>query len=146
MKKIMSVILVLVMMVNVGITANAAVYNKEEGTVSYVLVTCLSMLGMTPDPSLEMGEDGMIWTRQCTLTELEETAVRIGGDLDFTGEGNVYMWYDVSENIGTFTIVGEFTYYWADDEEQIFHFWQETVSVDDEGDLVPMTEWEEIYW
>lgn len=146
MKKIMSIILVVMMLVGIGVTANAAVYNEEENSVNYTLVVCLTMLGMTPDPNLEMGEEGMIWTRQCTLTELEETAVRLGGDLDFSGEGDVYMWYDVSENIGTFTIVGEFTYYWADDEEQIFHFWQETVSVDDEGDLVPMTEWEEIYW
>lgn len=146
MKKIMSIILAVMMLVGSSVTANAAVYNEEENSVNYTLAVCLTMLGMTPDPNLEMGEEGMIWTRQCTLTELEETAVRLGGDLDFSGEGDVYMWYDVSENIGTFTIVGEFTYYWADDEEQIFHFWQETVSVDDEGDLVPMTEWEEIYW
>lgn len=146
MKKFIAMILAMIMMVSVGITANAAVYNEEENSVNYTLVVCLTMLGMTPDPNLEMDEDGMIWTRQCTLPELEETAVRLGGDLDFSGEGDVYMWYDVSQNIGTFTIVGEFTYYWSDDEQQIFHFWQETCTVDEEGDLVPLTDWEEIYW
>ena len=57
------------------------------------------------------------------------------------------MWYSVEENIGTMTVIGEFTYHWADDEEATYHYVQMIFECDEYGDLDTKTgNFDEIYW
>ena len=143
MKKFVAMILVVMMLVGIGCTA-FAVYNEEENTIDYEFVMYLAALGMKPD---EADDSGMIWTRTCEIADLVKTAEDLGGDCDLLGDGTVYMWYSMTENIGTVTIVGDFTYYWADDEEAHWNYYQMIYHCDEDGEMYAVTEdFDEIYW
>ena len=145
MRRIVGMILVIVgIMMTFGSTANA-VYNEEENTIDYEFVMSLAALGMKPD--IKVDDSGMIWTRTCEISDLVKTAEDLGGECDINGDGTVYMWYSVEENIGTMTVIGEFTYHWADDEEATYHYVQMIFECDEYGDLDTKTgNFDEIYW
>ena len=146
MKKFIGVIMILAIMMGIGCTANA-VYNEEENTIDYEFVMYLAALGMKPDVKVEADDSGMIWTRTCEISDLVKTAEDLGGDCDLSGDGTVYMWYSMTENIGTVTIVGDFTYYWADDEEAHWNYYQMIFHCDEDGEMYAVTEdFDEIYW
>ena len=131
MKKFVGVIMILVIMMSFGCTA-FAVYDGEEETIDYEFVACLAALGMKPDVKLD--NSGMVWSRTCTLADLAKTAEDLDGECDFAGEGMAYMWYSMEDNIGTMTLVGTFTYYWADDEEAEYTYYQAVFECDECGE------------
>ena len=136
MRRIVGMILVIVgIMMAFGSTANA-VYNEEENTIDYEFVMSLAALGMKPD--IKVDDSGMIWTRVCTLADLAKTAEELDGDIDFAGDGMVYMWYSMIDNIGTMTITGEFTYYYGEDET-VYNYYQAIFECDEYGELEIVT-------
>ena len=144
MKKFIGVIMILAIMMSFGCTA-FAVYDGEEETIDYEFVACLAALGMKPDVKLD--DSGMVWSRTCTLADLAKTAEDLDGECDFAGEGMVYMWYSMEDNIGTMTLVGTFTYYWADDEEAEYTYYQAVFECDEYGEFSMVTEsFDELYW
>jgi len=147
MKKFVAMILVVMMLVGIGCTA-FAVYNEEENTIDYEFVMYLAALGMKPDVKVEADDSGMIWTRTCEIADLVKTAEDLGGVCDLLGDGTVYMWYSMTENIGTVTIVGDFTYYLADDDEEAhWNYYQMIFHCDEDGEMYAVTEdFDEIYW
>lgn len=145
MRRIVGMILVIVgIMMSFECTASA-VYNEEENTIDYEFVMYLAALGMKPDVRLD--DSGMIWSRTCTLADLAKTAEDLDGECDFAGDGMVYMWYSMEDNIGTMTLIGTFTYYWADDEEAEYTYYQAVFECDECGEFGMVTEsFDELYW
>lgn len=144
MRRIVGMILVIVgIMMTIGGTANA-VYDKEKNVIDYEFVMCLAALGMKPD--IKVDDSGMIWSRECTLADLVKTAEDLDGECEFDGDGMVYMWYSMTDNIGTMTITGDFTYYWGDDEVA-YHYYQAIFACNENGELDMVTkDLDEIFW
>jgi hypothetical protein len=143
-RRFVGMILVIIgIMMSFSITANA-VYNEEEESIDYGFISCLAALGMKPD--IKVDNSGMTWSRTCTLADLAKTAEDFDGECDFAGDGMVYMWYSVTDNIGTITVVGEFNYYYGD-EEAVYHYYQLVFECDELGEMSNVTEdFDEIYW
>lgn len=143
MRKFVGVIMILAIMMGIGCTANA-VYDEEKNTIDYEFIACLSALGMKPD--IKVDDELMVWTRTCTIADMVKTAEELDGDCDFAGDGMVYMWYNMVDNIGTMTVVGEFTYYWGDEETE-YTYYQGVFECDEYGELDMVTEYfDEIFW
>ena len=143
MKKFIAVIMVLAIMMGIGCTANA-VYNEETEMIDYEFISCLAALGLKPD--IKLDDSGLIWSRTCTIAELAKTAEELDGESEFVGDGMVYMWYSVEDNIGTFTITGSFTYDYGD-EEADYQYYQAIFECDEFGDMETVTEsFDELIW
>lgn len=143
MKKFVAMALMVVMMVTMGCTA-FAVYDEETEMIDYEFISCLAALGLKPD--IKLDDSGMIWSRTCTIAELAKTAEELDGESEFVGDGMVYMWYSVEDNIGTFTITGSFTYDYGD-EEANYQYYQAIFECDEFGDMEMVTEsFDELIW
>ena len=121
MKKILSMIIVLVIL-TAGVAAYAT-YEEETNVIDYELVLEMNKLGMTPD--LRIDEDGMVWTAECTLDEMNKLCETD----DLQGDAMVYMWYDVYNNIGSLTVAGTIE---DPDSDEVIHFIQLIFRWDDD--------------
>lgn len=134
MKKFVAMILVVVMMATFGCTA-FAVYDEETELIEYELIVELSTLGMKPN--YDVNEDGYVWTVSGKIEDIADFA----DDLD--GVGTVYGWYNVEENIGELTIVGQFSFSGEDEQMEYYSMvfeWQ-----DDYG-FYTYHDMDEVFW